>query len=97
MANKPLMDDKDIVGRVLDKLDKVDSRLNDIDKTLVRNTVSLEEHMKRSDNLEKMITKVESDMLPLQKHVSYMHGAFKLVGVLSLVVGLLVGISKLIK
>lgn len=43
--------------RIEDKVDKLDGRLDKIEVTLARNTVSLEHHIKRTDALE---TRVES-------------------------------------
>jgi hypothetical protein len=57
----------------LDKLDKkidqnlvqLNSKLENIDKTLLRNTISLEEHMKRSDTLEKNFELFKGKVVPI--------------------------------
>lgn len=75
--------------RIFEKLEKLDERLNSIDKTLERNTVSLEFHVMRTNQNEKLIEALKADLVPVEKHVQYMHGAFKLLGVITLVAGLL--------
>ena len=60
-----------------------------IEVHLARNTDSLVEHMKRSDMLEKKLE-------PVEKHVYYVHGALKLVGFISLLLGIILGLKSLI-
>lgn len=75
--------------RIFEKLEKLDERLNSIDKTLERNTTSLEYHVMRTNQNEKLIEALKADLKPVEVHVQYMHGAFKLLGVLTLIAGLL--------
>lgn len=77
------------------KLDKTNERLNDIDKTLVKQEASLSEHIRRTEINEEAIGLVRDEMKPVKKHIYMMEGALKLLGVLSLLVGLLVGVLKL--
>ncbi len=55
------------------KIDRLDSRLDDIHITLVRNTDSLQEHMKRTDRLEK-------EFHPVRDHVKLVQFLVKCVG-----------------
>lgn len=64
--------------RVLDKLDIIDSRLNDIDKTLAAQHVTLEEHTRRS-------TMLEEEFKPLKKHTTMVDGAVKFVALAGIV------------
>jgi archaellum component FlaC len=59
-----------LIDRILEKLDKIDDRLNDIDKTLVKNTESLEQHMMRTSLLETHVKALEKEVLPIAKHVT---------------------------
>ncbi len=81
------------------KVENVDQRLISIDKTLDRNTTQLEVHIKRSDQLEAIVTslkdKTEAELKPITKHVNMIEGALKLLGVLSVVIGLMSGLAKL--
>lgn len=70
-----------------EKVEHIIEVIHNIDKTLDRNTASLELHMKRTDLLEKKLE-------PVEKHVAAMNGAFKLLGVLSLLVGMFATIYK---
>lgn len=74
--------------RIEDKIDKITDKVHDIDKTLERNTSSLEEHMKRTELLEKKLE-------PVETHVSMMNGALKAAGVVGLILGILVAAVKL--
>lgn len=74
---------------ILKKLDDMDDKINNIDKTLVRNTASLEEHIRRTELLE-------GAMKPVQEHVSMMKGAAKLIGYVSVIVGIAVALVKFV-
>ncbi len=58
---------------------KLDDRLDNVDKTLIRNTVSLEQHIKRTDILESYVKDqiVQKDLEPIKKHVSMITDAIK--------------------
>lgn len=74
------MDEK----RIHDKLDRIESTLSKQEVTLARLTVSVEEHVKRSNMLEDALK-------PIQTHVSMVQGAVKLIsilGVLAAIIGL---------
>ncbi len=67
---------------IISKLDRLDERLDSVDKTLVKQESSLAEHIRRTELLEE-------DLKPVKRHIAHVEGAFKLVGALSLVAGLL--------
>lgn len=52
------------------KLEKIDERLTSIEHTLLRNTISLEEHMRRSARAEDGIKMLADELKPIQLHVS---------------------------
>jgi hypothetical protein len=57
------------------KIDKLVDKVDSIDRTLVRNTVTLEEHVRRTSMLE-------DKLVPIEKHVSMVQGAIKLLAIL---------------
>jgi hypothetical protein len=60
-------------------MEHLDTRLDSIDITMTRNTLSLEEHVKRTNLLEER-------MKPVEKHVEVMNALAKLsVGILGVV------------
>lgn len=58
--------------KLMEKLDKIEARLDTIDLTLAKNTFSLEEHMKRTALLEEQFK-------PVKKHVELINTAAKVV------------------
>lgn len=87
-AKKPLLEDKELIIRILDKLDSLDSRLDSIDHTLVRQNITLEDHVKRTNLLEEAIK-------PLEDNVNYMKGIYKFLGLIAILVGIASGLAKL--
>lgn len=71
------MDDKKL-DRIEDKIDKITEHISSIDSTLASQHVSLKEHIRRTEILE-------TEIKPIQKHVSMMQGAFKFIMYLSLI------------
>lgn len=81
------MEDKSF-KRLEDKLDKLDERLDNIDKTMIRNTVSLEDHIRRTEILEEKID-------PIEKQISQVQGALKFTGIVALIAGLIASLAKI--
>lgn len=91
------MDQKNNFEFLYHKIDTLDMKLDAIDKTLLKQELNLREHMKRSDQLEILIGSVNVDMKPLQKHVAMVEGGLKLIGIVSLCVGIVLGIAQLVR
>lgn len=76
--------------------DVVDSRLYDIEKVQLAQEINLKEHMKRSENLEKLISHLEeNDIKPVVRHVSMVEGALKLLGVIGILTTIIGGVLKI--
>lgn len=65
-------------NRLEEKIDKISDKISSIDVTLAKNTVSLEEHIKRTNILEQKLG-------PVEKHVNMVDGALKLIAVAAMV------------
>jgi chromosome segregation ATPase len=88
---------QDALKRMELRLEKIDSRLNDIDKTLIQNTASLEKHMLRTELAEENLKSLKQELIPVTKHVSQMSGGLKLVGILALVSGFIFSVIRIIQ
>lgn len=85
-----------VITSIENKMESIEGKLSSIDVVLQKNTDSLSEHMKRSDNLESLVMTIqEKDLKPLQRHVHYVEGVFKFLGLIALLVGLISGIANL--
>lgn len=76
----------DRLERIESKLDKVVEHISSIDSTLAAQHVSLDDHIRRTELLEK-------DVAPLKAHDNMRAGAFKLTG---LVLGLCAAIEGIV-
>lgn len=76
-----MLDERDFVQLILDKLDRVESHLGSIDVTMVRNTVSLEEHVKRTNLLEQNIDDLKGEFKPVKDHVDFVRHSSKFVAI----------------
>jgi hypothetical protein len=77
--------------------DKVDDRLLSIDKTLVKQSTILEEHIKRTSAAEERLDLLETHLEPLKKESNMVHGALKLMGIGSGLIGFVAGVLKILK
>lgn len=78
---------------ILQKLDKIDDRQDIVEKTLIRhemlherNTLSLEEHIRRTELLETKLDSVELDIEPIKRHVVKVNAVIAVLGVLGAII-----------
>lgn len=71
-----------------EKIDKIVDHVHSIDKTMERNTASLEEHMRRTELLEKKLEPVES-------HVVMVNGVLKFISLIGMIVAIIGGLYKI--
>lgn len=93
------MADNNEIFKYLDKLetkfDRMGGRLDSMDHTLIRNTASLEEHVRRTELAENSINDIRQDLKPIKKHVAVMEGMLKAFGILATAVSIAIGIFKI--
>lgn len=87
--------------KIDNKIDKLGERLDSMEKVQIKQEANLGEHMRRTELAEENISILRSDLKidlrPLQKHVSYMEGALKGLGIISMVIGIIIGLAKLLE
>lgn len=76
------MDNNTILEKLFDKVESVDKRLDNVDVTLAKQNEQLTEHIRRTAIAEENIKHIN-------KHVSFVEGGLKAIGVLSMILGLL--------
>lgn len=77
------------MSTIKERLERIESKLNNIDVTLAVNTEQLKEHIRRTNLLE---TKLE----PVEMHVARVDGALRFLGVVSLLLGIIAAAVKLL-
>jgi archaellum component FlaC len=83
------MDDQRLT-RIEAKIDDLSEHLGSIDSTLAGQHAVLREHIRRTAALEKKLE-------PVEKHVTIVHGIFKLIGVMGTVAAIVSTVLKLMK
>lgn len=72
---------KELLTRVVEQLDKLDDKLDAVDKTLVKQEENLREHMRRTELLEKQHEMLQSDiheeLEPIKSHINQVKGISK--------------------
>jgi hypothetical protein len=76
-------------NKIDQKLEKIEDSIQEIKITLVRNTDSLEYHIRRTDLLEK-------NLEPVQTHVKHVEGVIKFIGIIALIAGIGASIMKIL-
>lgn len=117
-AGSRLMGDEALIARIVDRIDvinnnmdtrftHIDNRLGLIDQTVLRNVMSLEEHMRRTDLLEVAVRAMEQRITPIEKlrieedairrhkHESLMRWA-KIIATVATVIAILAGAKPLL-
>lgn len=76
------------LDKIESKVDVIVERIHAIDKTLERNTASLELHIKRTDLLEQKLK-------PVEDHVAAINGFMKFIGFIGIVAGIVASLVKI--
>lgn len=76
------------------KIDQIRESIHSIDKTLIRQEEQLAHHIKRTELAEKSIEMLQKQVEPISKHVARTEGALKMLGVVSLVLGIIYGFVR---
>jgi len=71
-----------------EKLDKIHEKLSSIDVTLVKQNKDLEYHILRTTLAEEHLKILESEIKPIQKHVTQISGVLKFFGLLAVLGGI---------
>ena len=79
---------KDEIEKLSEKLDKIDDRIDRIDKHLAVYNNQLEFHIKRTDL-------IEEELKPLKSGFFKVQGVLAFLGILSLIMGIVVGFFNL--
>jgi len=72
------------------RLDNLDKKQDEMNETLVRNTVSLELHIKRTDMLE-------AEIEPMKSFMNVVNAGLKVIGAGAVLVSLVTGIIQIVK
>ena len=88
------MEQKDMSTRILNKIDNIDEKIGNIDVTLATQEENLKHHMRRTELAEESIEILAKQIKPISKHVYHVEGAFKLLGLGSVVLTIIFGLMK---
>lgn len=91
---------RDQLNKIESKIDNLDSRIDSVDVTLGKQSIILEEHTRRSlaneQQVELLKKKMEADKKdiledakPIHQHVHMINGAFKFIGGIATVAGII--------
>lgn len=82
--------------RIESKIDKLDDRLDSLDKTSVKQEQNLAEHMRRTELAEANIDSIRDELKPVQRHVAMLEGILKFIGLVGTLVAIAAGVVKVI-
>lgn len=82
---------KELLNRVIVQLDKLDDKLDSVDKTIIKQEENLREHMRRTEIAEKRIENLSEDLEPIQNHVNQVRGGFKILAYVVPIIVTLIG------
>lgn len=83
-------DIKSKLDQISEDVSEIKDRMSSIDKTLVKQQVILDEHIRRTSNLEERVE-------PLETHKKHFDGVMRFIGGLSVILGLIASVLKILK
>ena len=79
-------DDRKLLSEINVKIDKMSEKVHDIDKTLLKNTMSLDEHMRRTEVNEHKLDIFEDKIGPALDAYKFVATCFKIsVGIAAII------------
>lgn len=90
-----MSNDKTVLEMILDELKEMRKIQVEQSITLAEQHVTLQEHTRRSEALEKLLEMTREELKPVQKHVALVQGALQFIGLIGVVVGIITGIASL--
>lgn len=78
-------------------LEKIDSRLDNIDRTLIKQESNLEQHMARTEANEKMLAILKDEIKPILTHIEAIKISIKTILGLGAISAAILGIVELVK
>ena len=78
--------------KIIEKLDTQSEDISVIKVDVAKNTVSLDEHIKRTNLLEESMNGIREEMKPVQRHVDAVNTILKLIGFLAVIAGAITGL-----
>lgn len=88
---------KDFLDNISRKQDNIGSDIVEIKIVQAKQQISLDEHIRRSEALERAQEKLFNELEPIKTHVSRVDGAIKFIGIVSVIISILTGIVKLLQ
>lgn len=91
------MKDKDLLDKIYEKQEKMAEDLTDMKVILAKQEENIRIHIYRTSLAEENIKMLREQLKPVENHVKMVNGALKFLGVLSLVVGIVLGIINIVQ
>lgn len=85
----------DKLEKIDQKLEKINDHLGNIDVTLAKQELSLQEHIRRTNLNEQAIEHLKSTLVPINKHIIAQETGFKILGKIAAVTAFIVGVLKI--
>lgn len=78
-------------------LEKLDDKLDKVVVIQAEMQRDIAHHIRRTDVAEKRLEILHTDMEPIKRHVAKVHGVLAALGGISLVIGIVAGILKIVE
>ncbi len=82
-------------NQVFSLLSRIEDKLDENTAQTIENTISLQEHMRRTAILEEQHAQLSSRIKPLEAHAQMWAGAGKVITIAGLIAGIATGLAKL--
>ena len=89
--------EKELLQEMSKAIERIDSSVDGINITLAKQEANLKLHMKRSDELENHVKRLEDETRTIRIRQAKFDGGVALIGIISLLIGIAVAISNWLK
>lgn len=85
--------DKDFLNKMYERQEKMSEDINEIKVILGKQEEHLKQHILRTELAEENIALLREQIQPIEKHVQMVSGVLKFLGLISVLVGIVLGIK----
>lgn len=86
----------DLLVKILEKQEKIGEDINEIKVVIAVQEEHLKTHIRRTELAEENISLLRNEVEPIKKHVQYINGILKFIGLLSVITTLIASVLKVV-
>lgn len=91
-----MSNEKTVLELILDEIKELRKEMNNMNVIQGQQHITLQDHTRRSETLEKLYEMLREELQPVKTHVAQIEGALKFLGGMAVLVGMIAGLMQIV-